>query len=150
MKIVLQNVLKASVEVNEQIISEINRGYLLLVSYKEGDNEEICKKMASKVSKLRIFMDENGKTNKSIFDVNGSILSISQFTLYADASKGNRPSFTNCMHFEKANELYKLFNNYLRELNLEVKEGIFGEDMKVSLINDGPFTLVLDSEELFK
>ncbi|MCI6788975.1 MAG: D-aminoacyl-tRNA deacylase [Mollicutes bacterium] len=150
MKIVLQNVLKASVEVNEQIISEINRGYLLLVSYKEGDNEEICKKMASKVSKLRIFMDENGKTNKSIFDVNGSILSISQFTLYADASKGNRPSFTNCMHFEKANELYKLFNNYLRELNLEVKEGMFGEDMKVSLINDGPFTLVLDSEELFK
>lgn len=150
MKIVLQNVLKASAEVNEQIISEINRGYLLLVSYKEGDNEEICKKMASKVSKLRIFMDENGKTNKSIFDVNGSILSISQFTLYADASKGNRPSFTNCMHFEKANELYKLFNNYLRELNLEVKEGMFGEDMKVSLINDGPFTLVLDSEELFK
>ena len=150
MKIVLQNVLKASVEVNEQIISEINRGYLLLVSYKEEDNEEICKKMASKISKLRIFMDENGKTNKSIFDVNGSILSISQFTLYADASKGNRPSFTNCMHFEKANELYKLFNNYLRELNLEVKEGMFGEDMKVSLINDGPFTLVLDSEELFK
>ena len=106
--------------------------------------------MASKISKLRIFMDENGKTNKSIFDVNGSILSISQFTLYADTSKGNRPSFTNCMHFEKANELYKLFNNYLRELNLEVKEGMFGEDMKVSLINDGPFTLVLDSEELFK
>ena len=117
MKIVLQNVLKASVEVNEQIISEINRGYLLLVSYKEGDNEEICKKMASKISKLRIFMDENGKTNKSIFDVNGSILSISQFTLYADASKGNRPSFTNCMHFEKANELYKLYNNYLLSIS---------------------------------
>ena len=150
MKIVLQNVLKASVEVNNQIISEISKGYLLLVSFKEGDDEEISKKMALKVSKLRIFMDENGKTNKSIFDVNGSILSISQFTLYADASKGNRPSFTNCMHFEKANELYKLFNNYLRELNLEVKEGMFGEDMKVSLINDGPFTLVLDSEELFK
>ena len=150
MKIVLQNVLKASIEVNNQIISEINRGYLLLVSFKEGDNEEIAKKMALKVSKLRIFMDENGKTNKSIFDVNGTILSISQFTLYADTSKGNRPSFTNCMHFEKANELYKLFNNYLRELNLEVKEGMFGEDMKVSLINDGPFTLVLDSEELFK
>lgn len=150
MKIVLQNVLKASVEVNNQIISEISKGYLLLVSFKEGDDEEISKKMALKVSKLRIFMDENGKTNKSIFDVNGSILSISQFTLYADASKGNRPSFTNCMHFEKANELYKLFNDYLRELNLEVKEGMFGEDMKVSLINDGPFTLVLDSEELFK
>lgn len=150
MKIVLQNVLKASVEVNNQIISEISKGYLLLVSFKEGDNEEVSKKMALKVSKLRIFMDENGKTNKSIFDVNGSILSISQFTLYADASKGNRPSFTNCMHFEKANELYKLFNDYLRELNLEVKEGMFGEDMKVSLINDGPFTLVLDSEELFK
>lgn len=150
MKIVLQNVLKASIEVNNQIISEINRGYLLLVSFKEGDNEEIAKKMALKVSKLRIFMDENGKTNKSIFDVNGTILSISQFTLYADTSKGNRPSFTNCMHFEKANELYKLFNNYLRELNLEVKEGMFGGDMKVSLINDGPFTLVLDSEELFK
>lgn len=150
MKIVLQNVLKASVEVNNQIISEISKGYLLLVSFKEGDNEEISKKMALKVSKLRIFMDENGKTNKSIFDVNGSILSISQFTLYADASKGNRPSFTNCMHFEKANELYKLFNDYLRELNLEVKEGMFGEDMKVSLINDGPFTLVLESEELFK
>ncbi len=150
MKIVLQNVLNANVICNDLTISSIHRGYLLLVSFTFNDNKEICDKMAEKISKLRIFMDDFGKTNKSIYDVNGEILSVSQFTLYADIKKGNRPSFTNCLNYNEAKELYEYFNNSLRKLNLIVKEGIYGEDMKVSLTNDGPFTLAIDSEELFK
>ena len=150
MKVVVQRAGTSSVKVNEKIVGNINSGLVLLVGFTDTDTIDTLKFMAKKIVNLRIFPDEEGIMNKSILDYGGDILSISQFTLYADASKGNRPSFTNCMHFEKANELYKLFNNYLRELNLEVKEGMFGEDMKVSLINDGPFTLVLDSEELFK
>ena len=149
MKIVLQNVLKASVEIDGKTFNEIDKGDLLLVSFTNGDNFEKCSRLARKISKLRVFMDENFKTNKSIFDVNGSILSISQFTLYADLKKGNRPSFINyCLEPSKAKELYLFFNEELRNLGLEVKEGIFGADMKVCLINDGPFTLILDSEEL--
>lgn len=149
MKIVLQNVLNASVTINGEIYNKIDQGFLLLVSFTNGDNFEKCSRLARKISKLRVFMDENGKTNLSIFDIKGSILSISQFTLYADCKKGNRPSFINyCLEPIKAKELYLFFNEELRNLGLEVKEGIFGEDMKVSLVNDGPFTLVLDSEEL--
>lgn len=149
MKVVLQNVLNCEVKIKDKIYSSIDKGFLLLVSFTEGDNLDIINKMANKISKLRVFMDENGKTNLSLLDVNGKIMSVSQFTLYADIKKGNRPSFTNCLDFNKAKELYQQFNLELKKLNLIVEEGIFGEDMKVSFINDGPFTLVIDSKEVF-
>jgi len=149
MKLVIQRVSKASCTVNNQITGEIDTGYLVLVGFGLNDNENISKKMAEKLSKLRIFEDENGKMNKSIYEVNGKVLSISQFTLYADASKGNRPSFTNALSGDRAKQLYDHFNKCLRELNLEVQEGIFGADMKISLLNDGPVTIILDSEDLW-
>lgn len=147
-KIVLQVVKKASVTIDEKLVSEIEKGYLLLVSFTQGDNHEIVQKMSQKVAKLRVFLDENGKTNLSIFDVNGEILSVSQFTLYANLKKGNRPSFIEALKGEESIILYKDFNDELRKNNLEVKEGVFGADMKINLINDGPFTIVLDSKEL--
>lgn len=150
MKIVLQNVLKAEIVINGEIYSKINKGYLLLVSFALNDNKEIVKKMALKISKLRLFMDENGKTNLSLKDVNGEILSVSQFTLYGDVKDGNRPSFTKCAKFEDAKIFYDYFNECLKELNIQYKTGVFGEDMKISLINDGPFTLILDSHEVIK
>ena len=116
--------------------------------YKYGDNQEILEKMAQKVSKLRVFLDENGKTNLSIFDVGGSILSVSQFTLYANLKKGNRPSYIDALKGEESSILYQKFNDELRKCSLMVEEGIFGADMKVELTNDGPYTLVLDSREL--
>ena len=149
MKVVLQNVLNCEVKIKDKVYSSIDRGFLLLVSFTDGDNLDIINKMANKISKLRVFMDENGKTNLSLLDVNGKIISVSQFTLYADVKKGNRPSFTNCLDFNKAKELYQQFNLELKKLNLKVEEGIFGEDMKVSFVNDGPFTLVIDSKEVF-
>lgn len=149
MKVVLQNVTNCEVKIKDKVYSSIDRGFLLLVSFTDGDNLDIINKMANKISKLRVFMDENGKTNLSLLDVNGKIMSVSQFTLYADVKKGNRPSFTNCLDFNKAKELYQQFNLELKKLNLIVEEGIFGEDMKVSFVNDGPFTLVIDSKEVF-
>lgn len=149
MKVVLQNVLNCEVKIKDKVYSSIDRGFLLLVSFTDGDNLDIINKMANKISKLRVFMDENGKTNLSLLDVNGKIMSVSQFTLYADVKKGNRPSFTNCLDFNKAKELHQQFNLELKKLNLIVEEGIFGEDMKVSFVNDGPFTLVIDSKEVF-
>lgn len=149
MKVVLQNVLNCEVKIKDKVYSSIDRGFLLLVSFTDGDNLDIINKMANKISKLRVFMDENGKTNLSLLDVNGKIMSVSQFTLYADVKKGNRPSFTNCLDFNKAKELYQQFNLELKKLNLIVEEGIFGGDMKVSFVNDGPFTLVIDSKEVF-
>lgn len=149
MKVVLQNVLNCEVKIKDKVYSSIDRGFLLLVSFTDGDNLDIITKMANKISKLRVFMDENGKTNLSLLDVNGKIMSVSQFTLYADVRKGNRPSFTNCLDFNKAKELYQQFNLELKKLNLIVEEGVFGEDMKVSFVNDGPFTLVIDSKEVF-
>ena len=149
MKVVLQNVLNCEVKIKDKVYSSIDRGFLLLVSFTDGDNLDIINKMANKISKLRVFMDENGKTNLSLLDINGKIMSVSQFTLYADVKKGNRPSFTNCLDFNKAKELYQQFNLELKKLNLIVEEGIFGEDMKVSFVNDGPFTLVIDSKEVF-
>lgn len=149
MKVVLQNVLNCEVKIKDKVYSSIDRGFLLLVSFTDGDNLDIITKMANKISKLRVFMDENGKTNLSLLDVNGKIMSVSQFTLYADVKKGNRPSFTNCLDFNKAKELYEQFNLELKKLNLIVEEGVFGEDMKVSFVNDGPFTLVIDSKGVF-
>ena len=149
MKVIVQRVSNANCKVDGNITGQIENGYMLLVGFGLSDNKTIVEKMAEKVSKLRIFEDEQGKINKSIFDVNGKILSISQFTLYADCAKGNRPSFTNALGGDKAIELYKYFNECLRKLNLEVEEGIFGADMKISLLNDGPVTIILDSEELW-
>lgn len=148
MKIVLQVVKSASVYIDEKLYSSIDKGFLLLVSFKPFDNEEIAKKMASKIKKLRIFLDANGKTNLSLDDVGGSILSVSQFTIYADLHKGNRPSYVNCLKGEFASPLYDYFNECLKNEGIDVKTGIFGADMQINLINDGPYTLVLDSDEL--
>lgn len=150
MRLVIQNVLNASVEINNETYSKINRGFLILVSFNYFDNKNIIEKMCNKISKLRVFMDNNHKTNLSIFDISGEILSISQFTLYANIKDGNRPSFTDCLSFDKALDLYNYFNEYLIKLNLNVKTGIFGADMKINLVNDGPFTLMLDSEKDLK
>ena len=121
----------------------------LFVGFANGDNESVIKKMAEKVSKLRIFPDENGKTNRSIFDIGGNVLSVSQFTLYASSKEGNRPSFVNALTPKEATLLFDKWNQILREKFPNLQTGVFGADMKVELLNDGPFTLWLDSEELF-
>ena len=149
MRLIIQRVSNASCSVDNNITGQIENGYMILVGFGLNDNSTIVEKMAEKVSKLRIFEDENGKINKSIYDVNGKVLSISQFTLYADCTKGNRPSFTNSLGGDKASQLYKYFNLCLKNLNLDVEEGIFGADMRINLLNDGPVTIILDSEELW-
>lgn len=142
MRIVLQVVKKASVEVENKIVGKINKGYLLLVGIFEEDDEENVLKMADKICKLRVFKDENDKTNLSLRDVNGEVLSVSQFTLCADTSS-NRPGFSKAAKADKAIRLYELFNDRIRENGFKVETGIFGADMSVDLVNDGPFTLVL-------
>lgn len=149
MKLVIQRVNNAYCEVDNNITGSINTGFMVLVGFGLNDDYKIIEKMADKLVKLRVFEDEEGKMNRSIKDVDGEILSISQFTLYADASKGNRPSFTDALAFAKSEEYYKYFNKCLKDLDIDVKEGIFGADMKISLINDGPVTIILDSEQLW-
>ena len=144
MKVVLQVVNHANVIIDEKVHNEIGKGYLLLVGIGKEDSEEIVKQMATKISKLRVCSDENGKTNLDIFAINGEILSISQFTLYANTNGGNRPDFLNAAPRDKAINLYSLFNEELRNKGLVVKEGIFGADMKVNLENNGPFTILLE------
>lgn len=148
MKFVLQRVLSSEVSVNGKVVGKIGRGYLLLAGVVEGDTKEIADKMIEKVSRLRIFEDENGKTNLSIDQIGGEILIVSQFTLCADCRKGNRPSFTNAASPGAAEELYERIKMRAKGLFKNVESGVFGEDMKVSLVNDGPFTLVLDSSEI--
>jgi D-aminoacyl-tRNA deacylase len=149
MRVLVQEVRQASVTIEGKVVGEIGRGFCLFVGFKEGDDESTIRAMVDKVIKLRIFPDENGKTNKSLSDVGGAILSISQFTLYANAKEGNRPSFVGALRPELAKPLFALWNNELRERMPSLQTGVFGADMKVALINDGPFTLWLDSEELF-
>ena len=149
MRLVVQRVSKAECKVEDHITGSIDVGYMVLVGLGVNDDEKTVGKMAEKLSKLRIFSDENDKINLSIHDVKGKILSISQFTLYADCAKGNRPSFTDALGGDKAMELYRYFNECLRKLDIEVEEGIFGADMKISLTNDGPVTIILDSEDLW-
>lgn len=144
MKVVLQVVNNASVTIDNKIYNSINKGYLLLVGIGKEDDEIKVKEMAKKISKLRVFKDDNGKTNLDIKTVNGEILSISQFTLYASTSGGNRPDFLQAAGKEKAINLYELFNRELEKYELLVKSGVFGADMKVHLENDGPFTLILE------
>lgn len=148
MRIVIQRVSKASVTIDGDIHGQIEKGFLLLVGVSDEDNEEVAKKLADKVANMRIFEDENGKMNLSLDQVGGDILSISQFTLFADCKKGNRPSFAHAGAPEHAKALYLWFNEYLRSLGLKVEEGIFAADMKVELINDGPVTIILDSDTM--
>lgn len=149
MKVVLQRVREAYVEVDNKIVGKIGQGYLALLGVAETDTEEICDKMVEKIHKLRIFEDENGKTNLSADDVGAEILVVSQFTLYANCRKGNRPSFNGGAKPDLANELYEYCLKKFSECFKKVEHGIFGADMKVSLLNDGPFTIPLDSDELF-
>jgi len=147
MRVVVQRVLSSNVTVNHEVVSSIQHGFVLLVGLKKGDTEKDLKYMASKIRKLRVFSDSEGKMNLSIEQVGGEILSISQFTLYGDVKKQNRPGFSHALPFEEAKVLYQQFNQLLKEEGLTVKTGIFGEDMAVSLVNDGPVTLIINTDE---
>ena len=144
MKVLVQRVTSANVKVNSKVVGEINRGLLLFVGFTQSDTTKEIDYMVDKVINLRIFDDENGVMNKSLLDTEGSILSVSQFTLYADSSKGRRPSYINALNGDKAIILYDEFNKQLKEKNVKVETGIFGAYMQVELINDGPFTIMLE------
>lgn len=144
MRVILQRVKNANCVIDGQVYSEINQGYLLLVGFNLTDTEKEINKIAKKINGLRIFSDEEGKLNRNIYDCNGEVLSISQFTLYADTKKGNRPSFTNAMPGDAATKLYDLFNETLRGLGLKIKTGVFGADMQIGLTNDGPVTIIFE------
>lgn len=150
MRAVLQRVARASVTVEGEVLGKIGKGFMILLGVEDADTEEITDKMADKICKLRIFEDENGKTNLSLADVGGELLVISQFTLYADCKKGNRPSFVKAGTADMAERLYEHFMDRCRNYVDVVEKGQFGADMKVELLNDGPFTLMLESEQLFK
>ena len=145
MKALIQRVNFARVEVEGSTVGEIGKGFLILLGAGHGDDEADCERLADKICKLRIFADENGKTNLSLNDVGGDILCVSQFTLYADCRKGNRPSFINAGAPDRSNELYEHFCGLCSsKINGRVEKGIFGADMKVTLENDGPFTVMLE------
>jgi D-tyrosyl-tRNA(Tyr) deacylase len=148
MKFVIQRVREAAVNVDDKTVGSIGQGLLVLVGISNSDDIHIADKMIDKMTKLRIFEDENGKTNLSISEVGGEFLIISQFTLYADCKKGNRPSFINAGKPEMANELYEYIISEVGKKGFKTEHGIFGADMKVSLVNDGPFTILLDSSEI--
>lgn len=150
MRAVVQRVAHASVAVDGTVLGKIGNGFMILLGVSDEDTEQVADRMADKICKLRIFVDENGKTNLSLADVGGELLVISQFTLYADCRKGNRPSFIKAGAPDRANELYEYFMERCRQYVDVVERGQFGADMKVELLNDGPFTLMLDSSELFK
>ena len=143
MRVIVQRVLNASCKVDNKVTGKIDNGYMLLVGFTNSDTEKNVLDMVNKIINLRIMDDENHVMNKSILDTKGSILSISQFTLYADTKKGNRPSYINAMKGDEAIKLYELFNNELRK-HVLVYEGIFGADMQISLVNDGPVTIILE------
>ena len=149
MKMVIQRVSHASVTVNMEKIGSIQQGFLILLGVSQEDTKEIADKMVRKLLGLRIFSDENGKTNLSLKDVNGSLLIVSQFTLYADCKKGNRPSFIQAGKPDLANQLYEYILAECRKEISVVESGMFGAEMKVELLNDGPFTIIFDSAELF-
>ena len=146
MRVVLTTVKEAKVTINDKTVGQINRGYLLLVGFTDGDDKEIVDKMVDKILSLRVFPDEHGNINISLQEVNGSILSVSQFTLYANATKGRRPSFVEAMYPGQAEPLYEYFNQLLEIKYRPIQKGVFGADMLVESINDGPFTVILDSE----
>lgn len=148
MRFVIQRVKHASVTVENRVIGKIDKGLLVLIGICNTDTKEIADKMIKKLINMRIFQDENDKTNLALHDVNGQLLLISQFTLYADCKKGNRPSFINAGNPEMANKLYEYIITCCKETVPIVEKGCFGADMKVDLLNDGPFTIILDSEDL--
>lgn len=148
MKLIIQRVNHAKVIIDNATHAQINKGFLILFGCGEGDNENMIPKMVEKTLKLRIFEDENGKTNLSLADVGGELLIVSQFTLYADCRKGNRPSFIKACEPVLAEYLYETFVSMCRDQIQSVKTGIFGADMKIELENDGPFTIILDSDDI--
>lgn len=148
MKLVIQRVTHASVTVDNNVIGKIGKGYMVLIGVSDTDTKEIADKMLDKMIKLRIFEDENGKSNLSLADVGGELLLISQFTLYANCKKGNRPSFIEAGSPDHANALYEYIIEKCKERVDVVEQGEFGAEMKVELLNDGPFTVILDSEQI--
>ena len=148
MRVIIQRVKEASVTIDDKVVGKCEYGYLLLVGFTHTDDEFIVDKMVDKVLQLRINEDDQGKTNLNLEAKNGQILSISQFTLYANCKEGRRPSFVDAMNPIEASRLYDLFNDKLKEKCKHVETGVFGGDMKVHLVNDGPFTILLDSDEL--
>ena len=149
MRLVVQKVSQSSVKIEGEIVGAIDKGYMVLVGITNGDDELLVEKMVDKLVNLRIFEDENDKLNLSLLDVGGSVLSISQFTLYANCKKGRRPSFIDAAKPDISSPLYDFFNKKLEEKGINVERGVFGAMMEVSLINDGPVTIILDSNELF-
>lgn len=147
MRAVIQRVTQAEVKINQKSVGKINRGFMILLGIHESDDLEDVAYLVRKISKLRVFEDNAGKMNLSIEEAKGSILSVSQFTLYADTKKGNRPSFTEAARPEVAIPLYELFNKQLKGLGILVETGEFGADMAVSLINDGPVTIIIDTKD---
>ncbi len=144
MKVVLQRVTSAQVDVDGKTTGKIGSGLLVLLGVGQGDTEKDCERLAEKIVNLRIFSDENDKINLSLKDIDGEMLVVSQFTLYADCKKGHRPNFLNAAKPDEANRLYEYFISICKEKVRKVESGIFGADMKVSLLNDGPFTIILE------
>ena len=148
MKVVVQRVRHASCTIDSQITGSIEQGFCVLVGFTQSDTEAVIDKVVKKLVSLRVFSDEEGKMNRSLMDIGGKILSISQFTLYADCKKGNRPGFTRAARPEQAIPLYEYFNRAITNTGIPVETGVFGADMQIELCNDGPVTIILDSEEL--
>ena len=149
MRLVIQKVSSSNVKINNEVVGSIDKGFMVLVGITDSDNKMIVDKMVDKLINLRIFEDENDKLNLSLLDVKGSILSISQFTLYANCKKGRRPSFIEAAKPDISKPLYEYFNQQLKEIGVMVESGVFGAMMEVSLVNDGPVTIILDSKEIF-
>ncbi len=148
MRVVVQRSKESSVIIDGKVNGKIDKGFVLLVGFTFGDTKEIVDKMINKIINLRIFSDSDDKLNLSLKDINGEILSISQFTLYAKLN-GRRPSFTKALNYDEAKDLYDYFNEELRNLNINVETGVFGSDMTVNITNDGPVTIIIDSESDF-
>ena len=149
MRLVIQKVSSSNVKINNEVVGSIDKGFMVLVGITDSDNKMIVDKMVDKLINLRIFEDENDKLNLSLLDVKGSILSISQFTLYANCKKGRRPSFIEAAKPDISKPLYEYFNQQLKEKGVMVETGVFGAMMEVSLVDDGPVTIILDSKEIF-
>lgn len=148
MRVIVQRSLAASCTVDGNITGQIDKGFMLLIGFNQNDTIDVLPKVLKKVVGLRIFSDEDGKMNKSLKDIGGSILAISQFTLYADCKHGNRPSFTEALGYQMANDLYLEFCQMLKKEGINVQMGVFGGDMQIAFTNDGPVTIIIDSDNL--